>query len=88
MKAVVFYEHADAPMEKFMEVFPKHEIFEADFIKSGKVLGSGAFSSPGEGVMAIFVNKEAAEEFVKGDPFVLAGLIAKVTVREWDDELM
>ena len=88
MKAVVFYEHAtDKTMEEFMAVFPKHEAFEAAFLKSGKVLGTGAFANPGEGAMAIFINKEAAEEFVNGDPFVQEGLIAKATIKEWDDEL-
>jgi uncharacterized protein YciI len=37
--------------------------------------------------MAIFVDKESAEAFVNGDPFVQEGLIAKVTIREWNDEL-
>ena len=88
MKAVVFYEHnAEKTMDEFMAVFPHHETFEAEFLKSGKVLGTGAFANPGEGAMAIFVNKEAAEEFVNGDPFVQEGLIAKVTIREWNDEL-
>lgn len=88
MKAVVFYEHnAEKTMDEFMGVFPRHETFEAEFLKSGKVLGTGAFANPGEGAMAIFVNKEAAEEFVNGDPFVQEGLIAKVTIREWNDEL-
>jgi uncharacterized protein YciI len=88
MKAVVFYEHnAEKTMDEFMTVFPRHETFEAEFLKSGKVLGTGAFANPGEGAMAIFVNKEAAEEFVNGDPFVQEGLIAKVTIREGNDEL-
>lgn len=87
MKTVVFYEHADAPMEKFMEVFPKHQVVEDEFIKAGKVLGTGAFANPGEGAMAIFIDKSAAEEFVKRDPFVSEGLIAKVTIKEWDDEI-
>lgn len=88
MKAVVFYEHnTDKTMDEFMEVFPRHETFEAEFLKSGKVLGTGAFANEGEGAMAIFINKEAAEEFVNGDPFVQEGLIAKVTIREWNDEL-
>lgn len=77
MKAVVFYEHAtDRSMDEFMVVFPRHEEFEAEFIKSGTVLGTGAFANPGEGAM-----------FVNGDPFVQEGLIAKVTIREWNDEL-
>ncbi|WP_409450839.1 YciI family protein [Epilithonimonas sp.] len=33
------------------------------------------------------MNKQAAEAFVNGDPFVQEGLIAKVTIREWNDEL-
>ena len=88
MKAVVFYEHnTEKTMDEFMAVFPRHETFEAEFLKSGKVLGTGAFANPGEGAMAIFINKQAAEEFVNGDPFVQEGLIAKVTIREWNDEL-
>ncbi len=88
MKAVVFYEHnTEKSMDEFMAVFPRHEAFEAEFLKSGKVLGTGAFANPREGAMAIFVDKEAAEEFVNGDPFVQEGLIANVSIREWDDEL-
>lgn len=50
MKAVIFYEHAtDKSMDEFMAVFHRHEEFEAEFIKSGKVLGTGAFGNPGEG---------------------------------------
>ena len=87
MKAVLLYEHAtDKTMEEFMAVFPKHEAFEAEFLKSGKVLGTGAFANPGEGAMAIFINKEAAEEFVNGDPFVQEGLVS-VTIKDWQDEL-
>ncbi len=88
MKAVVFYEHnTEKSMDEFMAVFPRHEAFEADFIQSGRVLGTGAFANEGEGAMAIFVDKQAAEDFVNGDPFVQEGLIAKVTIREWNDEL-
>ena len=88
MKTVVFYEHADAPMEKFMEVFPRHQVVEDQFLKTGKVLGTGAFANPGEGAMAIFSDRVTAEEFVKQDPFVLEGLIAKVTIKDWNDEIL
>lgn len=87
MKTVVFYEHSDAPMEKFREVFPKHQVIEDEFIKAGKVLGTGAFSNPGEGAMAKFVNKESAEDFVQQDPFAAEGLYSKVTIKDWNDEL-
>jgi len=37
--------------------------------------------------MAIFASREAAEEFVEGDPFVLHGVVARHEIREWDDVL-
>ena len=77
MKTVVFYEHADAPMEKFKEVYPKHQIVEDEFMNAGKIIGSGAFAIPGEDAISIFVDKNSAEDFVKKDPFVLEGLITK-----------
>ena len=88
MKTVVFYENPESSMEKFMEVFPRHQAVEDEFVKSGKVLGIGAFAIPGEGAMAIFTDRESAEEFVKGDPFVTTGLVSKVIIKEWHDELM
>lgn len=89
MKTVIFYENrADATMEQFMEVYPLHQENEEKFVKTGKVLGIGPFSVPGEGAMGIFVDRESAEDFVKNDPFVQEGLVAKVTMREWHDELL
>ena len=58
MKAVVFYEHeTNKTMDEFMEVFPRHEAFEKEFLKSGKVLGIGAFAIPG--VSSKFLQKSA-----------------------------
>ena len=89
MKTVVLYETApDTTMEKMMEVFPAHQENEDKFVKAGKILGIGPFAIPGDGAMAIFTDKESAEEFVKGDPFVTTGLVSKVTIKEWHDELM
>jgi len=87
MKTVVFYETADVTMEQMMEVYPRHVEVEAKFVKTGKVLGIGPFSNPGEGAMAIFSDRETAEAFVKQDPFVLEGMIAKVTIKDWMDEM-
>ena len=38
--------------------------------------------------MAIFRSREAAERFVKQDPFVLEGLVKSVTIREWNDQML
>ena len=66
-------------------VFPKHQKNEDQFVKAGKVLGIGPFAIPGQGAMAIFTDKESAEEFVKNDPFVTEGLVT-YTIKEWMDD--
>jgi len=89
MKTVIFYENrADATMEQFIEVYPRHQENEAKFVRAGEVLAIGPFSIPGEGAMGIFVDRESAEDFVKNDPFVQECLVDKVTMREWHDELL
>ena len=38
--------------------------------------------------MGIFASKEAAEEFIKGDPFVTNGLVGKWRLLEWNAAFM
>jgi len=38
--------------------------------------------------MGIFKSRDIAEDFVRNDPFVLEGLVGKVTIKEWDDALL
>jgi uncharacterized protein YciI len=35
--------------------------------------------------MAVFTSREAVEEFVEGDPFVLNGVVRNWFIREWDE---
>jgi uncharacterized protein YciI len=37
--------------------------------------------------MGIFATREAAEEFIKGDPFVLGGVVQSWEIREWNETL-
>ena len=37
--------------------------------------------------MAIFASREAAEDFVANDPFVVDGVIAKWELHEWHEVL-
>ena len=48
----------------------------------------GTFANPQEeGSMAIFTSREAAEEFVRGDPFVVEGVVRSWEIREWNEVL-
>ena len=47
-----------------------------------------AVGAIGAGAMAIFRTREAAEAFVKQDPFVLEGLVKSYAIREWGDQML
>ena len=86
MKAVVIGESSGATMEQVMAVYPRHKAVVDEFIKKGDVIGIGPFTDRGN--MAIFRSKEAAEAFVKQDPFALEGLVKSYTIREWADQML
>jgi uncharacterized protein YciI len=88
MKAVVFYETGNASMDAIIAAFPRHKIVADAFAARGEVIGIGTFAEGREGSMAIFRSREAAEAFVKQDPFVLEGLIGKYTIKDWNDSLI
>jgi hypothetical protein len=88
MKAVVFYETGDTPMEAFQAAFPRHKVVFEAFAARGEVLGIGTFGGGREGSMAIFKDRASAEAFVALDPFVVEGLIAKYTIKDWNDTML
>ena len=52
----------------------------------GTLLMSGAFlNEPDKPLctMGVLVTREAAEEYIKGDPFVLNGMVRSWLIREW-----
>jgi uncharacterized protein YciI len=68
--------------------FPAHKARLDAFAAAGTLVGVGTFGDPvGQGSMAIFTTREAAEAFVAEDPFVLNGVVASYEVRDWDDAL-
>jgi uncharacterized protein YciI len=83
---VVFYESADGVMSKAPPVYPRHLARLNEFHDRGDLLLVGTFGDPqAEGSMAVFGSREAAEEFVRDDPFVNEGVVKAWTLREWDE---
>jgi uncharacterized protein len=83
---VVFYESADDVMSKAPPVYPRHLARLKEFRDRGDLLLVGTFGDPqAEGSMAVFGSREAAEEFVRDDPFVNEGVVKAWTLREWDE---
>jgi uncharacterized protein len=88
VKYVLFYEPADDILDKAPTHFPAHSARIDDFHSRGTLLMVGTFGNPQkEGSMAIFTSREAAEEFVREDPFVMNGVIRNWHIREWDEVL-
>lgn len=87
MKCVVLYEVSPENLHLAMAHFPAHKALLLEFQSQGKALGAGTFGSPSEGAMGIFATRTDAEEFVAKDPFVAHGVVARMTLRDWNDIL-
>ncbi len=89
MKAMVFYESAVDVAALAPAHMSAHRAWWAEFGRRGELLMIGPFANAQEdGAMAVFTTREAAEEFVRGDPFVLDGVISKWTVLDWNEALV
>jgi uncharacterized protein YciI len=86
MKYVVRGVGTGASMETIMSVYPRHKMLVDEFKERGVVIGIGPFSDRGN--MGIFRTREAAEEFVRRDPFNLEGLVKEYAIREWNDAMI
>jgi len=86
MKTVVIGESSGASMDTIMAVYPRHKAVVDTFINRGEVIGIGPFADRGN--MAIFRTREAAEAFVKEDPFIIEGLVKSFVIRDWKDTML
>jgi len=88
VKYVLLYESADDVAGRAPEHFPPHRRRIDEFHRRGDILMVGTFADPQkQGSMAIFPSREAAEEFVAGDPFVQHGVVRRYELREWHEIL-
>ncbi len=87
MKTVMFYEVAPDDLPKARMHYEAHRARLNDFHGRGSLLMAGPFANPAEGAMGVFTSREAAEEFIQGDPFVINGVVAKWSLREWNEVL-
>ena len=89
MKAVVFYESAPGVAARAPAHMAEHRARWAEFGRRGELLMIGPFANTQQdGAMAVFTTREAAEEFVCGDPFVLNGVVRNWFIRDWIEALV
>ena len=87
MKCVMFYETAADGLAKAPRNYPAHKARIDEFAQRGVLLMVGTWANPADGALGIFTSREAAEEFVRGDPFVENGVVGKVTFKDWNEIL-
>jgi len=71
---------------KASEEIVAHIARSKELHKNGTLLMSGAFLNDPEeqlSTMAVLTSREAAEEYLKRDPFFLKGMVSKWYIREW-----
>ena len=89
MKAVLFYESAPDVAARASAHIAEHRARWVEFGRRGELLMIGPFANAQEdGSMSIFTTREAAEEFVRGDPFVLHGVVRNWFIRDWIEALV
>lgn len=89
MKAVLFYEASDTPMDKIIEAYPRHKAVVDAFHARGDLLAVGTFADPvKDGSMAVFRDRAAAETFVAEDPFAVEKLVRSAVIKDWNETLM
>jgi uncharacterized protein len=72
-------------MDRLREVYPRHRAYLDEFATGGQVWMIGTFGDPAaQDSMAIFRSRDAAEQFMEGDPFKLEGLVYRSDLREWN----
>ena len=84
MKIVMFYEMAPGALSQLKSHFPAHRARLEEFHARGVLISAGPLGNPPESAMGIFTTREAAEEFIKGDPFVTNGLVSSWRLVEWN----
>jgi uncharacterized protein YciI len=66
--------------------FPAHYARLVAFRERGDLLLVGTLAEPVNGdALAVFTSRQAAEEFVAEDPFVLNKVVASYTIRPWHE---
>ncbi len=83
---VTKYKSFEEAKAKAPEQIVAHVARSKELHQKGTLLMSGAFlNNPGEplSTMAVLSSREAAEDYIHGDPFFINGMISKWYVREW-----
>ncbi|NYJ08943.1 YciI family protein [Petropleomorpha daqingensis] len=88
MKYLMTYRAVDGFLPLAQANIAGHRARLQEFHDRGVLLLAGPLGEPGNGdAIGVFTTREAAEEFIAGDPFVVNGVVAEWAVRPWNEVL-
>ena len=82
---LLFYEVVEDYVNRRLPFRPQHLALAEQAANRGELVLGGALADPVDQAVLLFrgPNREVAEAFAIGDPYVQNGLVLKWTVREW-----
>jgi uncharacterized protein YciI len=80
---VLFYEYGENIAERRGPHRPGHLGLIQAYHADGRLTEAGAYGDPVKGGLLVFTTPEAAEAFVKEDPYVANGLVESWSVEPW-----
>ena len=85
MYFLLFYDYVENIVERRAPHREAHLGMVRDHVARGELLLGGAFADPVDGAALAFKVKDRAkvEAFVKGDPYVVNGLVTGWRIRDW-----
>jgi uncharacterized protein len=85
MYYLLFYDTVADYIEKRAPYREEHLALAGKAHERGEIVMAGALAEPADGAVLVFKGQsaEVAENFVKNDPYVKAGLISRWRVRPW-----
>lgn len=87
MRYALLYESAPDFRTKVPEHIEAHRAMWKRYREAGTLLLIGPLTDPPFGALGVFTTREAAEAFVREDPFVAHGLVGRWSIREWNEVL-
>ena len=82
---LLFYEAGPDYLERRPQFRAEHLKHAWSASERGEIVVGGALADPVDGAVLMFQggDRSVAEDFARGDPYVLNGLVARWHVREW-----
>ena len=92
MKYLMIYEAEGMNLALARANYPAHRARIDEFHGRGSMLASGPIVDeagvPAGMALGVFTTREAAEEFVAGDPFVINGAVSRWRIENWNEVLL